>query len=199
MKNKLINKHLLSSYLMSLAFIGMAGVTTFVAEKEVETVREHSDKKELVDSCKTTCFICLVVAAVSVIMGVFCGVKYPMVVRKNANIMTMHYLRSLFARYPEMKKYSSILTDSNKLNEIAAVVCNGLTESEQKRILTFAKYAEDKSTPKSSTAKLALLEEAIIDVIQKHAKKDPEYMNKILAAIANAGRADIVKTEQKVR
>lgn len=199
MKNKLINKHLLSSYLMSLAFIGIAGVTTFVAEKEVETVREHSDKKELVDSCKTTCFICLVVAAVSVIMGVFCGVKYPMVVRKNANIMTMHYLRSLFARYPEMKKYSSILTDSNKLNEIAAVVCNGLTESEQKRILAFAKYAEDKSTPKSSTAKLALLEEAIIDVIQKHAKKDPEYMNKILAAIANAGRADIVKTEQKVR
>ncbi len=199
MKNKLINKHLLSSYLMSLAFIGMAGVTTFVAEKEVETVREHSDKKELVDSCKTTCFICLVVAAVSVIMGVFCGVKYPMVVRKNANIMTMHYLRSLFTRYPEMKKYSSILTDSNKLNEIAAVVCNGLTESEQKRILAFAKYAEDKSTPKSSTAKLALLEEAIVDVIQKHAKKDPEYMNKILAAIANAGRADIVKTEQKVR
>ena len=199
MKNSLLNRYLLSSYVASVLFMGTAGTATFFAKKTAQMAKAHTEKREIVDNCRTTCFLCVLIAAITLVMSVFCGVTYPQVVRKKAKIMTKHYLQDIFTRYPETRQYRSILENSEKLHEIAAVVCNGLTQDEQKEILRFVKEALAKSDDKHSISKIQKIEYMIIDVVQAHAAKDPEYMNKILYAIANTQNANFFGNAQKVR
>ena len=200
MKNNLLNKYLFSSYLASVLFMGAAGTAFYIAEKEVQMVKNHPGNKQLKDSSKTTCFICLLIAAASVVMGVFSGVKYPMVVKAKTKNMTKNYLQDIFVRHPEMRKYSSILEDSEKIYEIAAVICNDLTDTEQKDILNYANEELSKSDNAQGVTQIKKIEYMIIDVIQAHAKKDPKYMRKILQAIANAQNPRIAEAAiQKVR
>ena len=98
-----------------------------------------------------------------------------------------------------MRQYRSILENSKKLNEIAAVICNGLTEAEQKEILNFVKAELAKTDDKHGMSHIQKIEYMIIDVVQAHAAKDPEYMNKILCAIANTQNANFIEMAQKVR
>ena len=199
MKNYLLNKYLLPSYVASFMFLGAAGVTTFFAKKNIQMAKDNPEKQHIVDECRTSYFICLLVIMASIVMAVLSGVKYPMIVRDKTKNITRHYLQDIFVLYPETRKYHSVLEDSKKLYEIAAIACNGLTDDEQKEILNFVKTELNKINHVSYDAKLHKIETKIIDIIQKHAAKDPEYMNKILYAIANAQNANFIEAAQKVR
>lgn len=199
MKNNLLSKYLLSSYVASALFMGTAGASAFIAKKDIEMAKANPDNQYIVDSCKSTYFICLLVIMASIIMAVLSGLKYPMIVRDKTKNITRHYLQDIFVRYPETKKYHSVLENSKKLHEIAAIACNGLTDDEQKEILNFVKTELNKTNNVSYDAKLYKIETKIIDIIQKHAAKDPEYMNKILYTIENAQNANFIEAAQKVR
>lgn len=199
MKNNLLKKYLLPPYIAATVFIGTAGLAAFIAKNNVEMAKQHSEKQNIVDDCFTTGFLCMVILVASVIMAVFNGIKYPMMIRGKAKNITKQYLQDIFVRYPETRKYSFILNDSKKLQEIAAIACNGLTDDEQKEILNFVKTELNKTNHVSYDAKLHKIETKIIDIIQKHAAKDPEYMNKILYTIANAQNANFIEAAQKVR
>ena len=199
MKNNLLNKYLFSSYVTSVLFIGTAGAATLFAHKETQMAKIHSENAQIVENSRTTRLICLFLFIASVIMTTFCGIKYPQVVRRKAKDMTKNYLQDVLARYPEMKQYSSVLEDSKKLYEISAVICNGLTENEQTEILNLIKKELDKSTQLDSDSKLQKIEKGIIEIVQKHAEKNPEYMNRILCAIADVQKIDFIKAAQKVR
>lgn len=199
MKNNLLNKYLLPSYIAATLFVGAAGTATFFAKKEVQMAKTYSENKDITDSIRNTCFICLLVIMISIIMTVFSAVKYPMTVNEKVKNITKHYLQDIFVRYPEIRQYRFILENSDKLHEIAAIACNGLTDDEQKEILNFVKTELNKTNHVSYDAKLHKIETKIIDIIQKHAAKDPEYMNKILCTIANAQNANFIEAAQKVR
>lgn len=199
MKNNLLNRYLLPSYIASVLFIGTTGATAFFAKKSTQMAKEYADKQEVVDKSRSTCILCLLIATASLIMAVLSGLKYPMIVRDKTKNITRHYLQDIFVRYPETRQYHSVLENSKKLYEIAAIACNGLTDDEQKEILNFVKTELNKTNNVSYEAKLQKIETKIIDIIQKHAAKDPEYMNNILYTIANAQNANFIEAAQKVR
>lgn len=199
MKNNLLNRYLLPSYIASVLFIGTAGATAFFAKKSTQMAKEHADKQEVVDKSRSTCILCLLIATASIIMAVFCGLKYPMLVKRRIKTMTKHYLQDIFVRHPEIRQYRSVLENSKKLHEIAAIACNGLTDDEQKEILNFVKTELNKSDHSDIASKLCKIEAMIVDTVQKHAIKDPEYMDRIMLAITNAQNANFIEAAQKVR
>lgn len=199
MQNKLLNKYLLPSYVAAVLFVCMAGTATFIAAAEGKTVKENPEKEDLVDRAKTTSFICLLIVVISLIMAVFSGVKYPLVINEKTKFLTRHYLHDVFVNHPELKQYRFILEDPKAMKEIAALVCNGLSESEQKEILNLVSTELSKVNHLNRKSKLRELENDIIAIVNKHTAKNPEHMNKVLLAIASTTKPDIAETAQKVR
>ena len=58
MKNNLLKKYLLPPYIAATVFIGTAGASAFIAKKDIEMAKANPDKQYIVDSCKSTYFIC---------------------------------------------------------------------------------------------------------------------------------------------
>lgn len=199
MKNNLLNKYLFSCYVAAALFVGGASVATFFAGKEIKMIKANPENQAVVDSCKSTFFLCACIIIASLMLAHFSGITYPKNVREKANTFTKHYLQDIFVRYPETRRFSFILENPKKLQEIAAVICNNLTENEQKEILNIVEKELNDSNTKNQSVKSRKIENAITNIVQKHATRDPEYMNKILSAIMSAQKPNIIETAQKVR
>ena len=199
MKNNLLNKYLMTSYISAVLLLGAAGTSAFFAKKEVQMVKNHPENQAVADNAKSTFFLCMLVFTVSIIMSVLSGVKYPIFVREKVKIMTQNYLKDIFTRYPGMRKYSSILEDSKKVHEIAAIICNDLTEEEQNDILKIVREELSKPDNKHGASKIKKIEYAILDIVQAHAQQDPKYMHKLLRAISNVQEPNLAELAQKVR
>jgi len=187
MSNTLLDKYLLPYRLMATVMLGVSVASVNLAQKESKLAKmiyqddyyTHSD---------TNYFLCVLLVIVSLGLAGYGFFGIPKQANRKSNQLTKQYLQEIFAQYPELKQYESVLSNPERLQEIAAFACNNLSKAEQNQILNIVKNTFDKSdVPEKTEAEIQennkKAEEEILKVIKQHAAANPEYLQKILAVI----------------
>ncbi len=187
MSNTLLNKYLLPYRITAGLMLGVSIASINLAQKESKLAKviyqddyyAHSD---------TNYFLCVLLIIISLGLSGYGFISIPKQAKEKSNKLTKQYLQEIFTKYPELRKYESVLSNPEKLQEIAAFACNNLTKAEQNQILNIVKHTFDKSdTPEKTEAEIQentqKAEEAILNIIKQHAADNPGYLQKILAVI----------------
>lgn len=188
MKNKVLSKYLLSSYIYGATALAIAGISVKQIQKEMKFANENRDKPQVVQKSTDNTFYCLLAAVLALVISGFCLEVYPKTVKNTVNQLTKEYLANFFIRHPEMKKFNSVLNDTKKIQEIVAVACNSLSQDEQKQMLRILRNSRNTETA----------EKAILSLIQKHAMENPGYIESIMSVITS-DKTYVMSANQKTR
>ena len=187
MKNKVLEKYLMPHYIAATVFVVLSLFPIAMIPKNSKLTKLVF-QDELRGRSDTKNFALVLMAAVCLGLASLEGIVTPKRANKKTNALTVEYLQHIFTQYPELQRYESILKDQTKLQEIATVICNGLSASEQEEISRIVKRTFNKSSDamKSYAEEKAEIDKAehdILQIINKHAANHPEHMQNILSLI----------------
>lgn len=187
MSNTLLNKYLLPYRITAGLMLGVSIASINLAQKESKLAKviyqddyyAHSD---------TNYFLCVLLIIISLGLSGYGFISIPKQAKEKSNKLTKQYLQEIFTKYPELRKYESVLSNPEKLQEIAAFACNNLSKVEQNQILNIVKNTFDKSeNPEISEAEIQAnikkAENDILAIIKHHEATNPGYLQKILSVI----------------
>ena len=177
MKNKLLTKHLVAAYFFGAISLGGAGYAAKMLLKEKAQIADiHFRNDKFVESCSGTYVLTLLGFVAAILTAAFCFYGYPKIANKTTNELTKKYLQDVFERFPVMKPYEAVLNNPKKLQQIAAIICNGLSDKEQEEILRIVKISSDMKSAES----------AILNIVKKHLEDEehPEHMQNAMSAVA---------------
>lgn len=199
MQNKMLTKYLLPSYVGSALFLLVAVGITDVAVKEAKTPRTYWHDDSVSDNAFSTYFLCAIAIIAMLGLTGFCAGVFPKMTRRKFDRLTRDFLHCIFAQYPDMHRYQSVLNDKNKVRQIAAVVFNGLGKQEQKAILSLLNEHYHFTSASHIRNYDLIAYRNIVDLIRKYADNNPEYAERILEAIKTAHRPNVISVRQKTR
>lgn len=195
MKNKILNKYLLSYYITGAIFFGLAGASATLGVKDSALRKIIVDSDALSD--RTNYFLCAILVVLCAAMGGLSVIIAPKDARMRTEKMTKQYLKTVMASNPEMHAYSDILNDPKSVQQIATVICNGLDKDSQKAILHILNktFGNSDNTPED----IARAEKQIISIVQNYAHNHPEYLQSIKYAITKSFQAYVMPDNQNTK
>ena len=121
---------------------------------------------------------------------------------KKLHKLTSEYLQDVFHNHPSLKQYETVLEDTKKLQQIGTLICNSLTDAEQKQIIEVVNNMNHQLDDKTSDyAEKAIVKQAgteIIAIVKDHARANPEFVRNILSLFANNHNTFIMTMNEKV-
>lgn len=172
----LYKAHVLSLLLLCGTAFG-AGATGFIEYANKGTSQDAQLRGHIVEGFIILATICLV--------AIFMA-DASKKLDKNASRTALKYLKQLFSKNPELKKFENVLSDQKSLEEVAAYIFNNLRPSEQQDI---CKMIEDSHllssllkleslTGTEKTKQIMVIENlknGIIKKIEDHMSSHPEF------------------------
>ena len=185
MKNKLLNKYLLPCYITSVVFLLMAAAGAELSRSDSKIAKTIFQEDICFPKSDSAYLLISLLILASGFLGLFGLINTPITAKKQTEEITKQYIKELLQNNPEIQKYSDILNNEQSLKYIAAIACNNLSTKEQNSILVLINYtfnALDKSDF-AMQQNIVMFHTGVLNIVKKHAKSDPEYVNNIIRAI----------------
>ena len=200
-ENKIIQKYALPYYIGATFFLCIAGATFVVSAQQVKEAKAFAQRNPDVQTDNSLDLLTVFLVITSVCFSFYGFHTIPNMGRKKARDLTHRYITAMLTKHPELGTYSDVLSNKETLEVLSAVVCNGLSDQEQKQIISIAKkydHIEAKSDI-DETKQINDIDEQILAVVKKHVLKDPEYIKKIKATLINLQKTYVIRPVQRTR
>ena len=124
--------------------------------------------------------------------------------RKNNKLirehMTRKYLREIKKEYPELKKFDKVLSNQKAMEDIAAVVCNGLdneTFHSINYIIRDEIWGSGNSANRDVVKKQSF--EKVLKLIKNYAAEHPEFVMDVKTVMSQANTTYVLQFNQNTR
>ena len=196
-ENKLLNKYLFPYYMYATLSVGIATGTVVLGYKQVQENKEFAQKNPDIQPENSLDLLYVLLLVGCICYSYFGFHIVPAQARKKTNALACTYIYDMLQKYPELKSYESALSDPDQLEQIIALVCNGLDEKTQKQIIQISKKynnidAKDRS---EETDKITEIDKQILDIAKNYAAQNPNYMATIRVALIKKHNAYVMNQQ----
>ena len=200
-ENKIITRYVMPYYIGATLFFSVAIGSGILMHKTIQENKTYAQNNPDARQEDPVDLLPLFLLITCVVLGVYSFTIIPGQSRRKAREITYEYVKTVMAKHPELRQYIRVLHNDKMLEMLSAVVCNGLSTQEQKRIVSFARQFNKIEAHSEVERKQCIcdIEEQILDVVKQHAENNPEYIGNIKIALANIHNAYMLNLAQKAR
>jgi len=174
MTNKIVAKFSAPYLIGGALFLSTVVGTTILKNKENQFIAEMQMNHANIPENTIGDTLYLLIITIGLLAVYFGFVVMPGKARDKANVLTKKYIDEQMEKHPELKKYTSVLSNEKALTALAALACNSLNKQERDKIIELAR-----NTNKIDAKSKAELEEKILNIVRTYAAQHPEYLQTI--------------------
>jgi hypothetical protein len=194
-KNKIVQKYSKPYYIAATAFAAIGLATIFSTHRHITVTQNFAQTHPDVETDNSVDFLAVLLVITCALLSYFGFFIVPGTANRKAKDLTQQYINEEIQKHPELNKYKQILNDTKYLETVAAIVCDELSEEEQRKIIKIAKefdYIESKE-------QTCHIDNEILNIVRQHAVQHPEYIGNIKSVLENINKTYVMQPVSKTR